>query len=81
MTAGRISAGTVPTDFAGEVVLFYFPEHSIAEKREKYKETAFCVIIPVHYEQVMNCDTAVSENSVSFAVAFSFVIAHLVFYL
>lgn len=31
---------------AGEVVLFYFPEHSIAEKREKYKETAFCVIIP-----------------------------------
>lgn len=44
------------TDFAGEVVLFYFPEHSIAEKREKYKETAFCVIIPVHYEQVMNCE-------------------------
>ena len=27
-----------------------------AEKREKYKETAFCVIIPVHYEQVMNCE-------------------------
>ena len=47
---------SVPTDFAGEVVLFYFPEHSIAEKREKYKETAFCVIIPVHYEQVMNCE-------------------------
>lgn len=36
----------MPTDFAGEVVLFYFPEHSIAKKREKYKETAFCVIIP-----------------------------------
>ena len=32
------------------------PEHSIAKKREKYKETAFCVIIPVHYEQVMNCE-------------------------
>lgn len=46
----------MPTDFAGKVVLFYFPEHSIAEKREKYKETAFCVIIPVHYEQVMNCE-------------------------
>lgn len=39
-----------------QIVLFYFPEYSIAEKREKYKETAFCVIIPVHYEQVMNCE-------------------------
>ena len=46
----------MPTDFAGEVVLFYFPEYSIAEKREKYKETALCGIIPVHYEQVMNCE-------------------------
>ena len=44
----------MPTDFAGEVVLVYFPEQSIAEKREKYKATAFCVIIPGHYEQVMN---------------------------
>ena len=52
----------MPTDFAGEVVLFYFPEHSIAEKREKYKETAFCVIIPVHYEQVMFPVTACKKH-------------------
>ena len=32
------------------------PEDSIGEKREKYKEIVFCVIIPIHYEQVINCD-------------------------
>lgn len=56
----------MPTDFVGEVVLFYFPEHSIAEKREKYKETAFCVIIPVHYEQVMNCEVFYSYDKYTF---------------
>ena len=56
LLANGIAVETGEYESTGEVVLFYFPEHSIAEKREKYKETAFCVIIPVHYEQVMNCE-------------------------